>query len=64
MYSRKLSPGCLLQLRSSHFLRGRVYVPWKFPTKTQRRSAHLLILSRGRCLSHVRAESPSRTVGS
>jgi hypothetical protein len=58
MYSRKLSPGYCLQLRSSHCLPGRVYVPWKFSTKTQRRSVQPLILSRGRCLSHVRAESP------
>jgi hypothetical protein len=49
MYSRKLSPGCYLQLRSSHCLPGRVYMPWKFLMKTQRRSAQLLILSSGRC---------------
>jgi hypothetical protein len=30
MYSRRLSLGCCLQLRSSHCLSGRVYVPWKF----------------------------------
>ena len=33
MYSRKLSPGCCLQLRGSHCLPGRVYVPWKFRRK-------------------------------
>jgi hypothetical protein len=35
MYSRRLYPGCFLQLRSSHCLPGRVYMPWKFPTKTR-----------------------------
>jgi hypothetical protein len=57
MHSRRLSPGCCLQLRSSHCLPGRVYVPWKLPTKTRRGSVQSLILSRGKCSSHVRAES-------
>jgi hypothetical protein len=38
MYSRRLSPGYCLQLRISYCLPGRVYLPWKFPTKTRRRS--------------------------
>jgi hypothetical protein len=58
MYSRKLSPGYFLQLCSSYCLPARVYVPWMFLMKTRRRSAQLLILSRGRCSIHVRAESP------
>jgi hypothetical protein len=57
MYSRRLSPDCFLQLHSSHCLPGRVYVPWKFLTKTQRRSVQLWILSCGMCSSHVRSES-------
>jgi hypothetical protein len=48
---------CFLHLCSSHCLPGRVYVPWKFLTKTLRRSVQSLTLSRGRCSSHVRAES-------
>jgi hypothetical protein len=46
-----------LQLCMSHCLPGRVYVPWKFPTKTRCRSVQSWILSRGRCSSHIRAES-------
>jgi hypothetical protein len=38
-------------------LSGRMYVPWKLSTKTRRRSVQSLILSRGKCSSHVRAES-------
>jgi hypothetical protein len=57
MYSWRLSPAYCLQLRSSHCLSGRVYMPWNMPTKTQRRSVQSLILSRGKCSSHVRAES-------
>jgi hypothetical protein len=58
MYSCRLSPSRCLQFCSSHYLPGRVYVHWKFPTKIQRRPVQLLILSWGRCSSHVCAESP------
>jgi hypothetical protein len=58
MYSRRLYPDCCLQLRSSHCLLGRMWVPWKLPTKTRRRSVQSLILSRGRCSSYVCAELP------
>jgi hypothetical protein len=44
MYLRKLSPSCYLQMRSSHCLSGRVYVPWKYSTKTRCKSVQLLIL--------------------
>jgi hypothetical protein len=33
------------------------YVPWKFPTNVRTRSSQLWIWLRGRCSSHVRAES-------
>jgi hypothetical protein len=49
MYSHRLSPGICLQLRSSHCLLGRVYMPWKLPTKTRRRSAQSWISPRGKC---------------
>jgi hypothetical protein len=51
-------PGCCLQLRSSHCLPGRMYVPWKLLTKTRHKSVQSLILPRGKCSSHVHAESP------
>jgi hypothetical protein len=58
MYSRRLFPGCCLQMRSSHYLPGRMYMPWKLSMKTRRRSVQSLILSCGKCSSHVHAESP------
>jgi hypothetical protein len=39
MYSHRLSLGFCLQFHSSHYLPGRVYVPWKLPMNTRHRSA-------------------------
>jgi hypothetical protein len=54
----KALPGLLLAIAQLPLFPGCMYVPWKLPTKTRRRSVQSWILSRGRCLSHVRAESP------
>jgi hypothetical protein len=59
MYSCSLFPGFCLLLRSSRYLPRQVYVPWKLRTKKRHRSVQSLLLSRGRCYSHVRVESPS-----
>lgn len=56
MYSCRLSPSFYLQFRSSHSLLDHAHVPWKLPMKVSRSCAQLLILSRGKCSSQVRAD--------
>jgi hypothetical protein len=57
MYSHRDSPGCWRQLRRSHEFIGRMYVPWKFPTKALTRSSQSEIYAGGRCSSQARAAS-------
>ena len=57
MYPRRVSPAFCWQLLRSHRFPGRLYVPWKFPTKISFRSAQLWILLDGRCSNHGHDES-------
>jgi hypothetical protein len=38
IYSYRVSSGLFLQLWRSHEFPGQVYIPWKWPMKTERRS--------------------------
>ena len=57
MYLWRVSPAFYRQFLRSHGFPGRLYVPWKFPTKISFRSAQLWILLDDMCSSHARAES-------